>query len=456
MGFPPGPRWPSVIQTFLLLKSGQRWVESVSRRHGDLFTLRTLVFGTQVWTSDPALIQQIFTGDVAVLHAGEANSTARLLTGDTSVLVLDEAPHKRMRKLLTPPFHGERMTRFAEEMGAVTRKVMSGWPADRPFSLLPSMQRITMEVIVANVLGLREGPRREELRRKLGALMDTVASPAGAFFLIPSLQRDLGPFTPWRRLKRIFDELERVIYREIAERRAEVESGAAAGRDDVLTMLLEARDEGGQGMSDREIRDQINTLVVAGHETTATTLAWAFERVLSNPQVLDRLLREIEAATASGKSDAADLARLEYLDAIVKEVMRQRPSVPMLGRKLTRPMTLRGHEIPAGAMVTAAIYLTHRRPDLYPEPEAFQPERFLGKKMDPYTYFPFGGGPRRCLGAAFATQEIKIVLGTVLGSLRLKLAREAPLPVSPRSVFMGPLGGTEVHLLGPRAPAMAA
>jgi cytochrome P450 len=221
---------------------------------------------------------------------------------------------------------------------------------------------------------------------------------------------------------------------------------------DILSLLVDARDEEGAAMPDVEVRDQLITLLLGGHETTASSLAWAFERILAHPEVHDRLVAEIDGAVAQGKTAAADLCALPYLDAVIKEVLRQRPSVPTVGRGLARPMRLRDHEIPAGVMVSPSIYLTHRRPDLYPEPEVFRPERFLGdRKIDPYAYFPFGGGPRRCLGAAFALQEMKVVVGTVLQKHRLQLVKPPPLRASPRSVFLAPEGGTEVVSLG--APA---
>jgi cytochrome P450 len=453
MALPPGPRWPALFQTVALLRSGQAFIARASARYGDLFTVRTLVFGAQVFTSDPALIKQIFTGDPDDYHAGEANSSALLLTGERSVLVLDGAPHRRARRLLMPPFHGERMHAYAEAMRSITEGVLSTFRAGDSFPLLPALQRITLEVIVANVFGLPPGPRRDHFATTLGAIANRVASPLGAFFVLPALQRDLGPLYPWRRLKAELDAFNALIYGEIAERRALYADPGAPRRDDILSLLLETRDEDGQPMMDQEIRDQLVTLLAGGHETTASSLAWAFERILAHPEVADRLVAEIDAAVAEGRTAAADLGELPYLDATVKEVLRQRPSVPQIGRRLTRPMVLRDHEIPAGAMVSPSIFLTHRRPDLYPDPEAFRPERFLGKKTDPYTYLPFGGGPRRCLGAAFATQEMKIVLGTVLHRWRLQLVDRPPLPVAPRSFFFAPAGGTRVRVLGPRLPS---
>jgi cytochrome P450 len=452
MPLPPGPRWPALFQTVAFLRSGPRWFERLAQRHGDVFTIRTFVFGTQVLTSDPELIKQIFTGDPEVFQSG-TSSAAKLLVGERSVLILDGEPHRRARKLLMPPFHGERMYAYAEEMRAITERVASGWRVDRPFSMLSSVQQITLEVIVANVFGLLDGPRRRVFVDTLGTMMNRLASPLGAFFLIPALQRDLGPLYPWRRLKAQYDAYDALVRGEIRDRRERIARGEAPG-DDILSLLLGARDEDGQPMPDDEVHDQLVTLLAGGHETTASSLAWAFERILAHPEVHERLVAEIDAATARGKTAAADLAQLEYLDATVKEVVRQRPSVPQIGRRLARPMVLRGYEIPAGTMLSPSILLTHRRPDLYPEPESFRPERFLGKKIDPYTYFPFGGGPRRCVGAAFALQEMKVVLGTVLQKRHLRLVGRPPLRPSPRSVFLAPEGGTEVVMLGTReAPA---
>jgi cytochrome P450 len=456
VGLPPGPRWPAIFQTVSLLRSGQAFIDRAAQRYGDLFTIRTWIFGTQVMTSDPELIKQAFTGDTDVLQAGAANSSAPMITGRLSVLTIDGAPHRRARKLLTPPFHGERMAAYAESMRAITRRVMSTWRVGEAFPLLPSFQRITLEVIVATIFGLEDGPRRALFADKVAAMMNVATTLLNIFFfLVPRLQKDLGPLTRWKRLKAQWDDHEALIRGEIAARRR-AHAGQERSADDVLALLLEARDEDGAPMPDEEIRDQLVTLLIAGHETTASSLAWAFERILATPEVRDRLVAELDGAVLAGKSSAADLAALPYLDATLKEVLRQRPTVPMLGRKLTQPMKLRDYEIPAGAMVTPSVNLTHQRPDLYPEPERFRPDRFLDKKIDPYTYFPFGGGPRRCLGAAFATMEMKIVVGTILQELELRLARDAPLAPAPRSIFVTPEGGAEVVLEGARRVQLGA
>lgn len=419
----------------------------VAERFGDLFTIRTHIFGTQVFSTDPAIIQTLFTGDPDVLEAGKANSSAPLLTGKTSVLVLDGAPHKRARRLLMPPFHGERMHAYAEDMRTIAERVASEWPTDKVFPLLPSFQRIALEVIVANVFGLSDGPRRELFANRLKAMIDRAGSPAVAFFVIESLQRDLGPLWPWRRLKAQLDDLNALIFEEIANRRKILGPTEVKGQDDILSLLLKTRDDEGNPMGEQEIRDQLMTLLIAGHETTAISLAWAFERILSHPAVHERILGEIEAARAEGKTSAANLADLPYLDATIKEVLRQRATVPMLGRKLSRAMKFREYELPAGTMVSAAVHLTHNHPKVYSNPEEFRPERFLGQKIDPYSYFPFGGGPRRCLGAAFAMQEIKVVVASLLPKYKVELSPPGPLEFTPRSIFLAPKGGTKVRLM---------
>src|SRR6185437_13771712 len=256
MPLPPGPRWPALFQTMAFLGSNQGWLERAARRYGDLFTIRTFVFGTQVLTSDPELIKQIFTGDPDVLNNGTGGA-ARQITGEQSVLVQDGAPHRRSRKLLMPPFHGERMHAYAVEMRAITERVSSAWTADRPFRLHASFQRITLEIIVANVFGLPEGPRRRVFVDTLESWGNRLASPLGAFFfLVPALQRDLGPLYPWRRLKAQHDAYEALIRGEIRDRRERIERGEAPG-DDILSLLLGARDEEGQPMPDQEVRDQL-------------------------------------------------------------------------------------------------------------------------------------------------------------------------------------------------------
>jgi cytochrome P450 len=411
------------------------------RPWGDIFTIHTWVFGTEVVVCTPELVQQVFSGSPDVYHAGEANGPLRVLLGDRSVLLLDGVEHVRHRRVMLPPFHGERMRAYASAMIDITERSIDGWPLGKRFALHPHMQQITLDIILRTVFGLEEGPRREVLRAALARLLDLVGSRLGFVGLNPKLQRDLGPYKPWSDFKRHRAAADALIHEQIARRRAEV---GGAERDDVLALLLAARDEAGEPLGDAELRDELMTLLAAGHETTATALCWAFEQILRHPEVLARIRRELDEVTGGATLAPDHLASLEYLDATIKEALRVRPPVPGVGRVLKAPVVLGGYRLPAGTMVAPSVYLTHHNPRLYPEPERFRPERFLGKKPDPYGWLPFGGGARRCVGMAFALYEMKIVLAAVLGRARLRLTSRKPLDIVLRSFVFAPEGGTRV------------
>lgn len=447
MSMPPGPSLPPLLQTLSFVAAPVGWGTGLWKRYGDVYTVRDAVFGTQVLIADPELVRQIFTGDPAVYHAGEANRALLMLLGDRSVLLLDGPEHLRQRRLLLPPFHGERMTAYAGIMQTIAERAIDRWREGETFSLHPTMQKVTLDIILHTVFGLERGPRHDELSARLTTLFDRVQSPLGMLMMIPALQRDLGRLSPWAGFLRDRAAADAVLYAEIAERRAELAappSTARPRRDDVLSLLLEARDEQGEGLTDKDLRDELMTLLAAGHETTATAVCWAFERILDHPAIEVRLRAEIEAVAPGRPLTPEDLPRLEYLDATIKEVLRLRPVIPGVGRKLTAPIKLGRWDIPAGTLVVPSIYRIHRREDLYPDAERFDPDRFLGKKTDPYTFFPFGGGVRRCIGMAFALQEMKIVIAAVLRRSRLRLPRRGPLGVQLRSFVFAPKGGPKV------------
>jgi cytochrome P450 len=318
------------------------------------------------------------------------------VVGDNSVLLLDEKPHLHQRKLMLPPFHGERMRLYGEAMREVAEEEVATWPDDEPFAVHPSMQRITLRVILRVVFGIEDRDRLAEFEQLVTAPLDR-----GQFLvMMPRLQKDFGRWSPWGRVVEARERTQRAILEEIATRRADPRT---AERDDILSMLLGARDEDGRPMSDQELHDELVTLLVAGHETTATALAWTFERLSRHPEALERLNREL----AEGDDT--------YLDAVIKETLRVRPVLNFAMRRLTRPMEVGEYTVPEGATLASCIHLIHRRPDIYPDPEAFRPERFTnGGAPDTYSWLPFGGGIRRCLGASFATYEMKVVLRTVL------------------------------------------
>jgi cytochrome P450 len=407
-----------------------KFLERCSRRHGDVFTVRFPI-GRIVFVSDPRLIKQVFTGDPDVLHAGEANATPlEPIMGKHSVLLLDGPEHMRQRKLMLPSFQGERMQRYGDLMREITEAEIRSWPIGRPFALRPRSQAITLEVILRAVFGIEEAGRLARVRDSLARLLEMGRdSKALAVIVLPPLRRTVGRRT-WKRFRRLRADVDSVIFDEIARRR---QAPDLSERDDVLSILLQARDEQGNAMTDAELRDELVTLLLAGHETTATAIAWAFEQLLRNPQQLERLREEVEA----GESD-------EYLDAVIKETLRIRPVVPGVVRKLTAPYELDGLTLPAGVRVAPNIYLTHHRADVYPEPDAFRPERFLENAPDTYSWIPFGGGIRRCLGASFALYEMKVVIPAILRSVDLTAVGSRPERIRRRAVTFVPERDTMV------------
>ena len=444
MSLPPGPSSPAIVQTLQFLAAPTTLGLGHLKRYGDVHTIMNSALGTMVIIADPELIKQIFTGDPDILHAGEANRSLELFVGTRSLLLLDGPDHLRHRRMLLPPFHGARMQAYAETMRAITEEALAAWTEGQTFALHPTMQAITLDIILRTVFGVDRGPRHDELATALTTLFNRMISPLGMLMMVPAFQRNLGPLTPWAAFVEDRRRVDEMLYAEIAERRAELADPAGRRRDDVLTMLLDAKDEQNEGLTDKNLRDELITLLAAGHETTATSLCWAFERILNHPEVEARLRAELAGVTHGRPPTSDDLPRLDYLDATIKEVLRMRPVIPTVARKLTAPMKIREWDIPAGVILAPGINMVHWNEAFYPEAESFKPERFLGKKTDPYTYFPFGGGTRRCIGMAFALYEMKIVLATVLCRAKLKLPRQGPLATELRTFVMAPKGGTRV------------
>jgi cytochrome P450 family 135 len=403
-GLPPGPDWS-------ILKSTQRWwrrplktLEECHARYGDMFTFRMAHEGTWVFVSDPEAIKQVFTGDPRLLHAGEANIALLPVLGEHSVLLLDEPAHMKERKLMLPPFHGKRMQAYGEVMAQVAAEEIDRWPTDRPVQMRPRMQAVTLEIILRAVFGVDEGERLTRLRDELRRTLNLLGNPRRAVFMVILGPERLRRFPPFRRN---MEQIDRLLFEEIAARR---DAADLTDRDDILSLLLQARHEDGRPMSDRELRDELMTLLVAGHETTATGLSWAIELLARHPEALSRLEDEV---AAGGE---------EYLDAVIKETLRLRPVIALVLRRLVEPMEIGGRLLPAGVSVAPSIYLVHRRPDIYPEPERFRPERFLERPAGTYTWIPFGGGVRRCLGASFAEFEMSVVLRELVARRKVRPA----------------------------------
>jgi len=441
---PPGPRSPRLVQLLKWVRRPLPFMEACARRYGDCFTLSfPTVPGkplhsrrpTFVVFSHPEAIREIFTGDEDQLRAGAANAFFAHLLGEHSLLLLDGSRHLRERRMMQPPFHGERIQAYAEVIRDIADAAIDGWPIGREFPIHPELRRLTLEVILRTVFGVDEGPGLERLRDLLTALVSVATRPWTQL-----LRVDLGPRSSWGRLMRIRRDVENVVLAEIARRRAD----GAGGRTDVLSLLLEARDEQGQRMTDREVRDEMFTLLLAGHETTATSLAWALHRVLESPAVLGRIRDELVRVVGGGPLAPLHVARLEYLDAVTKETLRLNPILPAVGRHLAAPMRIGGRYLPAGATAAPCIYLAHRRPDSWTDPERFLPERFLGAHPSPYAFFPFGGGGRRCLGAAFALYEMKVVLAEILRRVALRAAPGHRVRVVRQGIALAPSGGMPV------------
>ena len=443
-GLPPGPSMPGIMQALHLWRRPLAFMDECTRRFGDCFTIRIPSLATDVFFSDPEAVREIFTADVDVARAGEANAIVEPLLGASSLLRLDGPRHLRERRLMLPPFHGERMQAYGEVMREITDREIDRWPAGRPFPIRLSMQRITLDVIIRTVFGVAEGPMLERLRDRLEAVLAVGTNPT---ILWPPLQLDLGAWSPWGRLVRARGEVRALLGAEIGRRRAE--NLAAA---DILTMLVAARDEDGQPLSDEDLTDQMMTLLFAGHETTATALAWTFHRVLGRPDVLAKIRKEYQQVVGTGPLRPEHVARLEYLDAVVKETMRLDPIIPEVGRRLSRPLRIGGWDLPAGVVVAPCIYLVHRRADRWPDPERFDPERFVGARPGPYEFFPFGGGVRRCIGMAFALYEMKIVLSRVFARTDLTLAAGYRARPVRRAVTLAPSRGMPVVMSERRSP----
>jgi cytochrome P450 family 135 len=426
---PPGPRMPSAVQTAIWFRQAQWLLSQCASRFGETFTLRILHEGDWVVLSNPDHVKQVFTGDPSIFHAGEGNRILLPVLGPHSLLLLDESEHIQQRKLLLPPFHGARMQGYRELMRKAAVAEIEGWPQHEPYRLRPRMQAVTLEIILRAVFGLSEGERIERLRAALRRLLDFLTRPL--MLLVPVLMgpERLDRFGPFRALMREVDSL---IYEEIAERR---QAGDLADRADIMSLLLQARDaETGAPMGDAELRDELLTLLVAGHETTANALAWAVERLARHPEKLARLKAEVTAGEA------------RYMDAVVTETLRLRPVISLVARRLTAPVQIGDWQLPAGVTVTPCIYLMHRRPEVYPNPERFEPERFLDRPPGTYTWIPFGGGVRRCIGASFAQFEMGVVLAEVVRRWNIEPARPASESVFRRAITETPRHDAEVVL----------
>jgi cytochrome P450 len=433
-GLPPGPPYPSLIQGIGFWKRPLAFLERCRARYGRRFTIRFPLAPPFVILSDPVEVKEVFAAAPDVLHPGEGARVLEPLVGKNSVILLDEAAHMEQRKLMLPAFHGEKMARLSGLMGEVAEREVASWPQGEALQLQPRMQHLTLEIILRAVFGLDPGERLDALRECLSSLLTFGDRPismiAAGIDREGRLGRALDRTPPFAMFVRMQEDADAMLLELIDERR-----NADGERDDVLTMLLEARHEDGSPMSPQELRDELLTMLVAGHETTASSLAWAFDRLTHTPAVMDRLVAEV-----GSNGDA-------YLTATIQETLRRRPVLPNVEPRLVKqPIEVGGWSYPTGVCLVPNAYLIHHDPGIYPDPYEFRPERFLEEAPGTYTWIPFGGGRRRCIGASFAMLEMQIVLRTVLTARTLAPAADRFEPPKRRNITIRPSEGARAVL----------
>lgn len=450
MKLPTGPKTPAWLQSLQWITDPVGYMESTVKKYGDCFTTP---FGakskTYIFISNPQANKQILSGDTKQFSApGELNQILAYLLGYTPIFMLSGDRHRQRRKLLMPPFHGERMQTYGELIVHLTKQVMERQIPGKPFSARNVVQEISLQVILQAVFGLYEGDRYQQIKQKLCTLLEGFRSPVTfAFLFFPALQKDLGRWSPWGYLKYLERQIDELIYAEIRDRRQENTSD----RTDILSLLMAARDEEGESLSDLELRDELMTLLFAGHETTASAMAWALYWVHSLPEVREKLLAELD--TLGDVPDLANIIKLPYLSAVCNETLRIYP-VGMLTftRSVKEPLELMDYQLDPGVELGVCIYLTHQREDLYPEPKKFKPERFLERQFSPYEFLPFGGGARRCIGEALAQVEMKLVLATILSDYELDLVDRRSIKPKRRGVILSPEGGVKMVVTQKNSP----
>ena len=437
---PSGPQAPALIQLLQWTADPIALMETSQAIYGDPFTLEFRKDNPFVFLSSPDTIQEILSRDNKYFDGGKGNDLLLPLVGEHSILLTDGQTHARQRKLIFPPFHGEKIRYYGEAMANITEKVAQNWEKGKPFSIRASMQEITLEVIIKTVFGISNSERYQQLKTRLMKSLELAGGSVlrSSLLFLPSLQQDF-PGSPWRSFLQRQKSINELLQAEIEERRKQ-EAG-----NDVLSLLLSARDEDGNPMSDEELRNQLITLLFAGHETTATALAWAFYWLHKFPEVRKKVLAEL--ATISDPSDIKELNQLPYFDAVCNETLRIYPvAIITFPRIAKSTLTIGDYEYPPEAVLAPCIYLLHHREDIYPNSKQFKPERFLEQEFSPYEFMPFGGGNRRCIGDAFAPMEMKIVIATILKQYQLTLAEKKPVKPVRRGVTVAPAGGVKMKV----------
>jgi cytochrome P450 len=420
----------SFLQLFQWARRPADFLDACTRLYGDIFTVQFPSGKPITFVSHPKALENVFTAHLETFDFKEGNQLLRPLVRDHSLMLMNGRPHQRERKLMMPPFHGERMRLYGRVMCDLTQQMMKSWEVGNVLNIHSCMDEITLNSIFHIIFGLADRESSEQLRQKLHALIEIVTSPFFALCLLfPPLQRDLGPWSPWGRFLLLQKRVDQLLYAEIAQRHQRPQPE----RTDILSLLMAARDEEGQPMSDEELRDELMTLLIAGHDTTSTAMMWALYWIHKVPRVRERLLAELD--TISDPLDTKAIAQLPYLTATCQETLRLRPGLVVGFLRVTNtPFEMMGYEFPVGSWIWPNIYSAHRRQEVYPDPEQFQPERFLKRQFSPYEYLPFGGGTRLCIGQAFGQFQMKLVLFTILTRYQLALTDSRPI----HSIRRGP------------------
>ncbi len=446
MKLPDGPKAPSLIQLLQFIANPLDMLENCAKRYGDIFTLQ--LKSPVVVISNPQALQHILTNDSKDFSApSEGNKAFEPLMGEKSVIMASGNAHRRQRQLLMPSFHGDRMRCYGDTINKVTSEIMNRWEANKPFCVREGMQAITMRVIMQAVFGIYEGDRATELEKLLYSILEAGGSTPlkAAFMIFPILQKDLGAKSYWGSFLRKKERIYQLLDDEIEERRANPDDS----RTDVLSMLMAAQDESGEAMTNEELRDELITLLFAGHETTATALTWALYWIHKLPEIREKLLQELDSL--DDNPDFTTINKLPYLNAVYCETLRIYPvAILLFQRKVEKLVSLCGHDLEPGTLLYGSIYLTHQREDLYPEPKKFRPERFLERQFSPYEFLPFGGGVRRCIGMALAQFEMKLILTKILQNLELDLIDDGEVKPKRRGLVTGPNRSIQMVVKGKR------
>ncbi|MBV6626589.1 MAG: cytochrome P450 [Rivularia sp. (in: Bacteria)] len=445
MKLPNGPKIPAFIQQLRFIVFPMSFLEDCAKRYGDIFTLQFVNIPIVIVSNAKALQKLLNNKEFAA--PGDANIVIEPLVGSNSVITVSGEKHRRQRQLLMPPFHGDRMRTYSETINNITKEIISDWEVAKPFDVREAMQKITLRVIMQAVFGLYKGKRAEEIENHIKQFLEAGGSPFGAMALFfPKLQRNLGSLTPWGSFVYHRDRADKLLYQEIDERRENPDDS----RTDIMTMLMASKDEQGEAMTDVELRDELMTLLFAGHETTATALTWALYWIHKLPEVKQKLLAELDSLGENPDSNA--ILKLPYLNAVYCETLRIYPVAMLTFRRTVEsPVSLCGHELEPGTAVMGSIYSIHQDEELYPEPKKFKPERFLERQYSPYEFIPFGGGARRCIGMALAQFEMKLVLARILSDLDLDLVTEGEVKPKRRGVVTGPNRPIQMVVKGKRA-----